>query len=349
MTVKFGIGTDGRQIPISERISLALQLKRDQDRAASKGESGRRSAAEDDDSTPVDDEDGSREGGSRQSRHDRKKTSPPNDTRGGALQSRQQDNFEMFRSKIAQARQQRSTPAGGTSAGSRTTGAAPSESVPDAEEEGGDFADYASPDASRRKGKSQTASARTASASESGDAGASDEVPSALAGDIASDWVECLDPRSRRKYYYSAELKKSTWTKPANLSPEKSRPATPAAASAALPSMSSGVPSRYASPIGPAAARQAWGDSPVASSKPAGSTSDGGMFSSMRAASPYSAGSFTSTHSDYSAIFTSPAKGMYTFELHRLPSFAHKIAFCFRFSSPQDWQVRVPASAPDDQ
>lgn len=28
------------------------------------------------------------------------------------------------------------------------------------------------------------------------------------------DWVECLDPRSQRRYYYSASLKKSTWVKP---------------------------------------------------------------------------------------------------------------------------------------
>jgi hypothetical protein len=33
-----------------------------------------------------------------------------------------------------------------------------------------------------------------------------------------SDWVECFDPRSSRKYYYSAAMKKSTWVKPAELS-----------------------------------------------------------------------------------------------------------------------------------
>jgi hypothetical protein len=313
VTVKFGIGTDGRQIPISERISLALQLKRDQDRAASR-QSGRGGAAtEDDDGTQLD-ENASRDSGSRQSKEEKKKASPAKDGRSGGLQSRQQDNFEMFRSKIAQARQQRSAGSGGDAgAGSRTSGTAasdPEQQDPDAEQDGGDFADYASPVASNGKGKVRVAAARAANAAES----AGDEVPSALAGDIASDWVECLDPRSRRKYYYSAELKKSTWTKPANLSPEKwqSGSNTPAAASSALPSMSSGVPSRYASPIGPAAARQqAWGDSPVASKPAATSAASEGVFSTMRAASPYSAGSFTSTHSDYSAIFTSPAKGRY--------------------------------------
>lgn len=29
-----------------------------------------------------------------------------------------------------------------------------------------------------------------------------------------NDWIECFDPKSKRKYYFSAALKKSTWTKP---------------------------------------------------------------------------------------------------------------------------------------
>jgi hypothetical protein len=28
------------------------------------------------------------------------------------------------------------------------------------------------------------------------------------------DWIECVDPKSKRKYYYNPSLKKSTWSRP---------------------------------------------------------------------------------------------------------------------------------------
>jgi hypothetical protein len=31
------------------------------------------------------------------------------------------------------------------------------------------------------------------------------------------DWIECVDPKSKRKYYYSPSLKKSTWTRPTGI------------------------------------------------------------------------------------------------------------------------------------
>lgn len=36
--------------------------------------------------------------------------------------------------------------------------------------------------------------------------------------DQALDWVECVDPKSQRKYYYSPSLRKSTWTRPKTIS-----------------------------------------------------------------------------------------------------------------------------------
>eukprot|EP01038_Epipyxis_sp_PR26KG_P008748 gene8748-11820_t len=48
---------------------------------------------------------------------------------------------------------------------------------------------------------------------------------------IAYDWTECYDPKSKRKYYYSATLHKSTWTRPSNMdnmSQSSSRASSPA-------------------------------------------------------------------------------------------------------------------------
>lgn len=51
---------------------------------------------------------------------------------------------------------------------------------------------------------------------------ASDEVDPEEALRKAQDWVECFDPRSQRKYFYSASLRKSVWRKPQPLSQSSS-------------------------------------------------------------------------------------------------------------------------------
>ena len=84
-----------------------------------------------------------------------------------------------------------------------------------------------------------------------------------LAG--VTDWMECFDPRSKRWYYYSASLKKSTWKKPSHLLPSttsseqvlsSSLNAPSAAASANVNALStpmhgSGASYRSESPAGP--------------------------------------------------------------------------------------------------
>lgn len=57
-----------------------------------------------------------------------------------------------------------------------------------------------------------------------------DSIQQGPAPSSTNDWVECLDPRSRKKYYYNAKLKKSTWVQPAELAKEKSSDAQDAAA-----------------------------------------------------------------------------------------------------------------------
>lgn len=75
----------------------------------------------------------------------------------------------------------------------------------------------------------------------------------------ATDWITCFDPRSQRKYYYSASLKKSTWVKPAGhggmASNAGSRSASPSSARYLLHSrmttdelQTAGAPSRDPSP-----------------------------------------------------------------------------------------------------
>jgi hypothetical protein len=35
--------------------------------------------------------------------------------------------------------------------------------------------------------------------------------------DSVTDWVVCVDPKTKRQYYYSRSLSKSTWTAPPHL------------------------------------------------------------------------------------------------------------------------------------
>jgi hypothetical protein len=313
MTVKLGIGSDGRQIPISERIALALKLKREQERAG--GEAGadviddaqssdvggrskgrREKSAGDTEGSAVDDSVGAgsqpRSGSqSKTAQRSRSNTSAP-ESGGGAGQTRnglqhsQRDNFELFRSKIAQARQQRGGDKDKESVGKSVAGSslaptergsgqesrAPELQRGDADsadvegEEEGDFADYASPELKR------TSKKKDGGAAAEGDA-ANEAAETPALGENAADWIECFDPRSRRKYYYSAALKKSTWMRPPGFNKASARtasPATPAPAEGAglngsapvLATMNSSMPTRYASPLAPSRKLQheGWGD-----------------------------------------------------------------------------------------
>lgn len=355
MTVKLGIGTDGRQVPISERIALALQLKREQERPGADGASGAGtgSARHERSSKRRSDNDGrAASGGALGEVHAEVDEGDVSQGQsGGGIQQSHCDNYELFRTKIAQARQKGRDKAPSRSpVGSVTSSGVPEDSkVPelqrgDAEpaaavrEEGGDFADYASPEPTRR--------ARTAERL-GGHGSANPTEPDtaqSVEGNAAADWIECFDPRSRRKYYYSAALKKSTWVRPASFSGPASRAASPATGTAekqaagapALASMVSGVPTRYASPLAPSRQLQEQQQQQQQEHEVQGHHHDrandharamvrlnrdsspatapvesSAALYSANVSGPFSSGSF-STHgsaSDYSALFTSPKKG----------------------------------------
>jgi hypothetical protein len=314
MTVKLGIGSDGRQIPISERIALALKLKREQERSG--GEAGtdavddaqssdvgsrskgrREKSAADGGGSAVDDSVGAgsqpRSGSQSKASQRSRSNTPASESGSGAghtrngLQHSQRDNFELFRSKIAQARQQRGgdkdkegvgkSVAGSslapTERGSAQESRAPELQRGDADsadlqgDEEGDFADYASPELKRTSKKKDKGPAAEGDA-----ANEAAEAPAAV-GENTADWIECFDPRSRRKYYYSAALKKSTWVRPPGYSKTSARTGSPATTAPAegsalngsapvLATMNSGMPTRYASPLAPSRKLQhdGWGD-----------------------------------------------------------------------------------------
>jgi hypothetical protein len=400
MTVKLGIGSDGRQIPISERIALALKLKREQERAggeagadvtddAQGSDVGSRSKARreknvgDTEGSAVEESVGAgsqpRSGSQSKASQRSRSNTPASESDSGAghtrsgLQHSQRDNFELFRSKIAQARQQRGgdkdkesivksvvgsgsgvAPNPSTERGTAQESGAPELQRGDADsadlqgDEGGDFADYASPELKRTSKKKDKGPA-----AEGGAANEAAEAPAAV-GENAADWIECFDPRSRRKYYYSAALKKSTWMRPPGFNKASARtasPATPAPAEGAglngsapvLATMNSSMPTRYASPLAPSRKLQheGWGDAAAQNTQHGPGTTRTGTHSqaasstrsshdprsgspavaprssaealySNGADSPFAAGaSFTtqSSASDYTAIFTSPQKG----------------------------------------
>jgi hypothetical protein len=326
MTVKLGIGSDGRQIPISERIALALKLKREQERSG--GEAGadavddaqssdvggrskgrREKSAADGEGSAVDDSVGGgsqpRSGTHSNTSQRSRSNTPASESGSGAGHTRsglhhsQRDNFELFRSKIAQARQQRGGDKDKESVGKSVAGSslaptergsaqesrAPELQRGDADsadlqsDEEGDFADYASPEPKRNsKKKDRGPIAEGEAANESAEAVA--------VGENAADWIECFDPRSRRKYYYSAALKKSTWVRPPGFNKASARTASPATtapvegtglngSAPALATMNSGVPTRYASPLAPSRKLQhdGWGDA-AAQSAAYGSAND---------------------------------------------------------------------------
>jgi hypothetical protein len=423
MTVKLGIGSDGRQIPISERIALALKLKREQERAGgeaaadvindaegsdvgSRSKGRREKNVGDAEGSAVEDSVGAGSqprSGSQSKAGQRSRSNTPalesgsgtGHTRNG-LQHSQRDNFELFRSKIAQARQQRGGDKDKESVGKRVAGSslAPTERASAQEsrapelqrgdadsadvegDEGGDFADYASPELKRNtKKKDRGAAAEGDGANEAA------EAPAAV-GENAADWIECFDPRSRRKYYYSAALKKSTWVRPPGFNKTSARTASPATAAPAegsalngsapaLATMNSGMPTRYASPLAPSRKLQqdGWGDAAAQStaygsandrtrplqSQAASSTrssndprsgspvvaprSSAEALYSNGADSPFAAGaSFTtqSSASDYTAIFTSPQKG--TTPRAHVASSHH----CCWLSLLSQWSTQLP-------
>eukprot|EP01039_Chlorochromonas_danica_P008084 gene8083-8916_t len=50
-----------------------------------------------------------------------------------------------------------------------------------------------------------------------------ESLPEDSGNEAGSDWVECFDSRTRRKYYYNTKLKKSTWTLPPGLQQSSSK------------------------------------------------------------------------------------------------------------------------------
>ena len=235
--VKFGIGADGRQIPISERIALALQIKREQQQQSESALKGRAV-------------DGHTNGQNDSARGTPSKSRPGKNASGKSKSSTAQQGRE---------RPDEALDLVGGSAATHEFGA-----LDDGDEEGGgagdgqgqgqgaqqEFMDYASPAAARKSSSSGAASrskkAGDRKAAEGDAVDGQDEAQAAHSSGTASDWIECLDPRSKRKYYYSATLKKSTWTKPAGYSGHGNTrpvPGTPT-----LATMGVTMPSRYNSP-----------------------------------------------------------------------------------------------------
>ena len=311
--VKFGIGTDGRQIPISERISLALAIKREQQQQL-QGDSG-----------PI--------------THTGSARTTPSKVRGASASraaERQQENYQNFKASVSEhqlkrqqkeQQQQRET----VNAESDEADADLSEQASQEQQQQqqqqqqgeGDFSEYASPDASR-KSSSRSKKAGESSSGEQRGADGTGDAQSSLASGVATDWIECLDPRSKRKYYYSAALKKSTWVKPAGFvstaNGSRVAPGTPT-----MSSMGVTMPSRYTSPnvsmhmsgrqaqdstrAGKSAQRmtaEELSSEPLSQSLPVRSA---GHPSSLRSASPYSTSSSTAYNPDAAAA--SPAQTEY--------------------------------------
>jgi len=237
--VKFGIGADGRQIPISERIALALQIKREQQQHSESALKGRVVS------------EGRTNGLNDSARSTPSKGRPAKNPSGKSRSATSKQGRERADEPL--------DPVGG-SAARNEFGA-----MEDGDEEGGgagdgqdqdqhgaqEFLEYASPAAAARKSSSSRAVSRSKKAedreaSEEDNTDGRDQAQAAQPLGTASDWIECLDPRSKRKYYYSATLKKSTWTKPAGYSGSvnsRHSPGTPV-----LATMGVTMPSRYNSP-----------------------------------------------------------------------------------------------------
>lgn len=255
--VKFGIGTDGRQIPISERIALALKIKREQ-QLQRQGETKKPLRATVD-TTSEDAENPS-------ARNTPSKARSNTKANGKALE-RQQESYQKFKTSLSE--QQKTKKLHKAKQVQEDEEGSNDAALSDLDDEAGeldettarDFLDYASPDVRKMKSSSKAAEKKKQKGGDDGNnagqAGqaAQGEVQASLASDIATDWIECLDPRSKRKYYYSAALKKSTWTKPVGFSSTSSSSrggastGSPAGQSAPLlSSMGVTMPSRYNSP-----------------------------------------------------------------------------------------------------
>lgn len=254
--MKFGIGPDGRQIAISERISIALKIKREQDQQAAAALAGG-SRSNQAGSADSDDEDqsGAPElaGSAGTARESARSTSASStasassqsrrSTPGGKALERQQETYQTFKNKLSS----RVNQTKGSNASEASEQDEHEGEGGDGEEREEDFLEYSSPQREHRNTKlsaSGNGRATQGKAEEKEKAGG--QVQASLASDIATDWVECLDPRSKRKYYYSAALKKSTWVKPGNYVPPSDN--RPTAAAPLLSSMTVTMPSRYASP-----------------------------------------------------------------------------------------------------
>lgn len=258
--VKFGMGPDGRQLAISERISIALKIKREQDQllAAQTGEGnsdapevagsgagagavGNRLRAESARSAGS-----SSIAGAGASTSTSKRGAP-----GGKALERQQEAYQAFKNKLSTRVGQASSAPSNDTSSHPTEGDGEEVEKEEGEEAGEDFAEYASPQKQQQEDRKTASSSSAGLSSRRSAENKSEEKPgqmqASLASEIATDWVECLDPRSKRKYYYSAALKKSTWVKPGNFAPPSSATKATAAASV-LSSMTVTMPSRYASP-----------------------------------------------------------------------------------------------------
>ena len=321
--VKFGIGTDGRQIPISERIALALQIKREQQQQSE-------SALKDKINT-----DGSANGQTDSARSTPAKSRPNGSSSKAAALERQQENYQKFKSSVSKQRREQQTEVhdsadGGATGGGYEEGGGAGE---DAEEGGSEepFLEYASPVAATERKSSSRGASRgkklddKKAAIQGAALGGQDEHP---AEGTANDWIECLDPRSKRKYYYSAVLKKSTWTKPAGYSSSGSSRSTPGTPT--LATMGVTMPSRYNSPNlsmhmagrqpqqsgGAVAAQRMTADELAASSTRTGDDSRETLplrSSSLRSASPFGATAPAASPSsavqiDFAKVFSSAAR-----------------------------------------
>lgn len=254
-----------------------------------------------------------------------------NSSSGRAVE-RQQDNYQKFKSDISQQQNKNKRDKGEILLGDKdVSDGARSEAGDDAGARRGEgaeeFLDYASPDAAR-KSSSRSAS-RSKKTSEEKSAVVLGDAESQERNSTVTDWIECLDPRSKRKYYYSAILKKSTWTKPTAYS--NSGNSRAALGSSALPSMGVTMPSRYNSPNlsmhmtgrQPQNALSAPNERMTADELGNSDSTDplslsvphrSGQASSLRSASPFSTASFgtgagvSSAQSDYANVFSSSSR-----------------------------------------
>jgi hypothetical protein len=272
--VKFGIGADGRQLPISERISIALQLKREQERAL--GSTGRfrqeqSPAASRSSSKAVAEKVellfGSSSKSKKLNRASRDAATAPvksvSDIRRESL-SRASLGTAPFGGEDGEEEGEEEGGERQEEEGQeeRERGFFGSDGNADDKEDEFDQLNESTASQAQRRKKQQRAPIQKSNSGAAAASTSSSVEPLTAGGQavaasgLASDWVECLDPRSKRKYYYSAMQRKSTWVKPANFEElQQERAAAQQSLSAAVNGSSAATtttyPSRYASPSVP--------------------------------------------------------------------------------------------------